>query len=150
MTLAEIEDLRANGWKFDFTGDAEGWMCQVVRRLAHGHGSGPSLEDAADWAMRTARVMEDDPQVMIKAHGPALEKLAKKFFGEGAVKGIEPVESPEPNEPVRIAISVEPKVDSKAYVDQEVAFIHQMMEDFPREVCHAVIMEVDWPEEKTK
>lgn len=148
MTLAEIEELREKGWKFDFTGDREGWMCRVVNRLAHGQGSGSSLEEAADWAMRTARVMEDDPQIMIKAHGPALEKLAKKFFGEDVVKGMEPVESSEPAEPVRIAISLEPKVDSKKYVEQEVAFIHQMMKDLPREVWQAVILEVDWPGEK--
>jgi hypothetical protein len=150
MTLAEIEELRAKGWKFDFTGDRDGWMCQAVNRLAHGHGSGTTLEEAADWAMKTAGTMEDDPEVLIKTHGSALLKLAKKIFGEDVVKGIEPVESPEPSEPVRIAISVEPKVDSKTYVDQELAFIHEMMEVFPREVMQAVIMEVDWPEEQPK
>lgn len=149
MTLAEIEELRQKGWKFNFNGDHEGWMCYVVGRLAHGDATAPTLEEAAEWAMQAARSMEDDPEVLIKNHGQDLEKLAKKIFGEGVFKGIEPVESPE-GEPIRIAISVEPKVEPRAYVDDEVVFIQQMMKQFPKEVYRAVVLEVDWPEEKTK
>lgn len=149
MTLAEIEQLRAKGWHFDFTGDREGWMCQVVGLgLAHGHGSGETLEKAAEWAMKTAGTMEDDPQVLIKAHCAKLEKLAKEIFGETVFQGIEPVESAEPGEPLRIALSVAPTIEVKAYMDQEMAFIHRLIEEFPMEVSRAVILEVDWPEEK--
>lgn len=150
MTLSEIEELRQKGWKFDFTGNGDGWNCVAVGRLAHGWAVGNTLEQAADGAMREAGAMEDDPNVLIGIHGPDLLKLAKKTFGQDVVKGIEPVESPELMEPVRIALSIEPKIDHEKYMEQEVVFIQEMMKNFPKQVYRAVILEVDWVEEKAK
>lgn len=151
MTIDEVEVLRRKGWQFSFTGAGDGWWCRAVALgLAHGQGSGKTLCKAAEKALQAARTMEDDPKVLIGKYGPRIEKLAKEIFGEGVFQGIEPVESPEPGEPLRIAISVEPKVTTKEYVDQDMAFTSRLMDEFPRQVSIACILEVDWPEERAK
>lgn len=148
MTLAEIEEFRAKGWYFTFTGDEEGWMCTVTGKgLAHGQGSGETLEASADWAMRTARAMEDDPDVIIKKYGTQIENMANEVFGPGVYQGLEAVRW-EPCEPVRIAIGVAPKIEPKAYVDLEVKMIGRMVEELPREVSTALVFEVDWQDER--
>ena len=91
--------------------------------------------------------MEDDPEVILKEYGPQIEKLVLQAFGKGVFQGMEPVKW-EPGEPVRIAITVAPKVDPKAYVEQEHTFIRRAIEQFPRHVQTALVFEVDWPEGK--
>lgn len=151
MTMEEIEALRAKGWHFQFTGDQSGWSCQVVALgLAHGDAGGETLELAAEAAMKQVRAMEDDPKVLIEAHGAQVEKLAKEIFGEKAFQGIEPVESPEPGEPVRIAMSILQTVEPGPYVELELKFLHRMFDEFPRDFIRAFIIEVDYPEEKAK
>ncbi len=148
MKLSEVEELRAQGWYFTFTGDPDGWMCTVTGKgLAHGQGSGKTLEESADWAMRTARTMEDDPEVVIKKYGAQIEKIANEVFGPGVYQGLEAVHW-EPCEPARIALNVAPKVTPKAYVDLEVKMIHRMIDELPREVSIAVVFEVDWQDER--
>lgn len=143
--MQEVEDLRTKGWQFQFASDGDAWWCRAVALgLAHGEGGGETLEKAAEQALQAVRTMEDDPKVLIKEYGPRIEKLAKEIFGEGVFKGIEPVESPEPGEPLRIAISVEPKVTPKEYVDQDMTFSRRLMDEFPRQVSIACILEVDW------
>lgn len=145
--MDEIEDLRAKGWQFDFTGDPDGWCCRVVALgLAHGQGSGETIEKAVEDALRTARAMEDDPKVLIKEYGSRIEKLAKEIFGKEAYQGLEPVESPEPGEPLRIAMSLLQMVDVKAYMDLEVKFLHRMTDEFPKEFTRSFIIEVDYKE----
>jgi len=145
MTIDEVEVLRRKGWQVSFTGAGDGWWCRAVALgLAHGEGSGETLCKAAEQALQATRAMEDDPKVLIKEYGPRIEKLAKEIFGEAAYQGIEPVESPEPGEPLRIAISVEPKVTPKEYVDQDMTFTRRLIDEFPRQVSIACILEVDW------
>lgn len=148
-TMQEVEDLRAKGWQFTFNGDTQGWWCRAVALgLAHGMGSGETIEKAAERALKTTRAMEDDPKVLIKEFGPRIERLAKEIFGEAAYQGIEPVESPESGEPVRIAMSILQMVQPKAYVDLEVKFIQRMIEEFPRDFTRSFIIEVDYSDEK--
>ena len=143
MTLAEIEELRARGWHFNFTGDQDGWECRVVGRLAYGQGSGKTIEQAADMAMSTVRLMEDDPRVLIRDYGTKLERLAKDIFGEGVYQGMEPVDSPD-GEPVKIAMSIVPKIDVKSFMEQDRQFSTRLIAEFPREVSRAIVLEVDW------
>ena len=146
--MDEVEKLRAKGWYFQFWGDKDGWTCLVVGAgLSHGEGGGETLEKAAERALGIARTMEDDPEVILKEYGPQIEKLLLEAFGKGVFQGMEPVKW-EPGEPVRIAISVVPKVDPKAYVEQEHTFIRRSIEELPRHVQTALVFEVDWPEEK--
>lgn len=145
--MSEVEELRAKGWYFQFWGDKEGWQCLTVGAgLAHGEGGGETIEKAAERALGLARTMEDDPEVILKKYGPQIEKLALEAFGKGVFQGIEAVKW-EPGEPVRIAITVAPKVEPKAYVDQEMAFL-RLADQLPRDVSRALVFEVDWPEEK--
>lgn len=146
--MDEVEQLRAKGWYFQFWGDKDGWQCLTVGAgLAHGEGGGETIEKAAEMALGMARKMEDDPEVILKQYGPQIEKLASEAFGQGVFQGMEAVKW-ELGEPVRIAISVVPKVGPKAFVDQEVAFNRRAIEELPRAVHGALVFEVDWPEEK--
>lgn len=150
-TLDEVQALRSKGWQFQFASNGEDWWCRAVALgLAYGEGGGETLEKAAEEALKEARTMEDDPKVLIKEYGPRIEKLAKEIFGEAAYQGIEPVESPEEFEPVRIAMSLLQMVEPKAYMDLEVKFIHRMMDEFPKEFTRSFIIEVDYPDEKGK
>lgn len=151
MTLKDVENLRAKGWYFQFLGNKEGWQCLTVGiGLAHGQGSGETLEKAAEWAIRTAQTMEDDPQVLIMFYGARIEKLAREIFGDKAYQGLEPVRSPELGEPVRIAMSLLQMVDPKAYMDLEAKFIRRLNAEFPPHFTRSFIIEVDYPEEKAK
>lgn len=151
MSLKSVEELRAKGWYFQFTGDGEGWQCFAVGTgLAHGHGSGETLEKAAECAIGAAKTLEDDPKVLIKAHGAKIEKLSDEIFGKGAFQGLDPVESPEPGMPRRIAISIAPKVHFQKYHEQSSRFVRRLIDDFPREVSISFIIEEDWPEERAK
>lgn len=144
----EIEQLRAKGWYFQFTSHEDGWDCLTVGAgLAHGEGGGKTLEEAAEMALGMARMMEDDPEVILKQYGPQIERLALDAFGKGVFQGMEAVRW-EPGEPVRIAINVKPKVGPKAWVDQEVAFSRRSIDELPRDVSRVLVFEVDWPEEK--
>jgi hypothetical protein len=151
MIMQEVEALRAKGWQFQFASDGDAWWCKAVALgLAYGEGSGETLEKAAEDALKTTRAMEDAPKVLIKEYGLRIEKLAKEIFGEAAYQGIEPVESPEEFEPVRIAMSLLQMVAPGAYMDLEVKFIRRMMAEFPKEFTRSFIIEVDYPEEKVK
>lgn len=150
-TMKEVQELKDKGWQFRFASDGDDWWCRAVALgLAHGEGGGKTLCKAAEEALKAARSMEDDPKVLIKEYGPRIEKLAKEIFGEAAYQGIEPVESPEPEEPVRIAMSLIQLVKPKAFVDLEMKFLHRLTEEFPRDFTRSFIIEVDYPEEKAK
>lgn len=149
--MKTLDELRAKGWYFQFTGDSEGWDCFTVGTgLAYGHGRGETLSKAAEQALQQARAMEDNPKVLIGRYGPRIEALAKEIFGEKAYQGLEPVESPEPGMPRRIAISIVPKVDFQKYHKQSFSFTRRIVEDFPKEVAASFIVEEDWPVEKAK
>lgn len=151
MTTKEIQELRNKGWHFQFASNGGDWWCSTVALgLAHGEGGGSTIEEAAEEAINAARAMEDDPKVLIASHGDKIEKLAKDIFGEKVFQGIEPVESAEEGEPVRIALSLAPTISPKEYIDQEMKFLHEMMSQFPVEMNRALIIEVDWPDEKAK
>lgn len=150
MILAEIEELRAKGWYFSFTGDGDGWSCCTVGKgLAHGQGGGETLLKAAETALKQAKSMEDDPKVLIKQYGPQIEKLALEVFGKGAYQGMEVVHW-EPGEPVKIALSIIPNGTPGEFVHQEVDFHQRVNKELPRGVGTALVFEVDWPEEKVK
>jgi hypothetical protein len=147
--MDEVEQLRAKGWYFQFWGNEDGWQCLTVGAgLAHGEGGGETIEKAAETALGMARTMEDDPEVILKQYGPQIEKLALEAFGKGVFQGMEAVKW-EPGEPVRIAISMAPKVGPKAYVEQEHAFNRRAIDELPRDVSRALVFEVDWPEERS-
>lgn len=144
--MEEIERLRAKGWYFQLTSQEDGWCCLAVGAgLAHGEGGGKTLEEATERALGMARKMEDDPKVVLKQYGPQIEKLALEVFGKGVFQGMEAVRW-EPGEPVRIMLSVKPKVGVKAYVEQEIAFIRRSVDELPRDVQRTLVFEVDSPE----
>ena len=56
----------------------------------------------------------------------------------------------ESGQPVKIALSVEPKVSHHKYAELEGGFYRKSIEELPREVWGSLVFEVDWPDEKVK
>lgn len=148
--LKKIEELRKKGWLFDLKADGNGWSCYAVGRMACGLPSiSSSLGQAVEEALAQASRMEDDPEVLIKAHGPSIEKQVKELFGKDAFAGFEVVHYDQ-EEPLKIAIKLKVKADIVGYVDLEAKFYQWALENIPGEMITALFFELDWQDEPSE